>query len=269
MLVLTGLRRGELASLTVGQLDLEGPMPVLVLKAGDEKNRDGSMLPIRRDLADDLALWIKDLTQRNTGDPGASEGRSCLPLPGVPLDGKLPGDTPLFDVPRGLVRALDKDLAMAGIAKCDDRGRTVDVHALRHSFGTLLSKGGVAPRTAQAAMRHSTIDLTMNTYTDPRLPDVQGALDALPALPLNGPGADLQKQRATGTDGRFAPAFAPTPDDRCKPVSIRGNPAGFEGADTSESETQETPCFPGVFEAEGTGFEPATGFPAPHFQCGR
>lgn len=23
------------------------------------------------------------------------------------------------------------------------------------------------------------------------------------------------------------------------------------------------------FQAEGTGFEPATGFPAPHFQCGR
>jgi hypothetical protein len=25
----------------------------------------------------------------------------------------------------------------------------------------------------------------------------------------------------------------------------------------------------GSFSAEGTGFEPATGFPAPHFQCGR
>ena len=26
---------------------------------------------------------------------------------------------------------------------------------------------------------------------------------------------------------------------------------------------------PVSFPAEGTGFEPATGFPAPHFQCGR
>ncbi len=33
-------------------------------------------------------------------------------------------------------------------------------------------------------MRHSTIDLTMSTYTDPRLLDVAGALEALPALPL-------------------------------------------------------------------------------------
>ena len=47
-----------------------------------------------------------------------------------------------------------------------------------------LSVGGVAPRTAQAAMRHSKIDLTMNVYTDPRLLDVAGAMDALPDLPI-------------------------------------------------------------------------------------
>ncbi len=42
----------------------------------------------------------------------------------------------------------------------------------RRTGGTLLSKRGVAPRTAQAAMRHSTIDLTMNVYTDPKLLDL-------------------------------------------------------------------------------------------------
>ena len=56
---------------------------------------------------------------------------------------------------------------------------------MRHLFGTLLSKGAVAPRTAQAAMRHSTIDLTMNTYIDPKPLDVSGALEALPELSLN------------------------------------------------------------------------------------
>jgi integrase len=53
---------------------------------------------------------------------------------------------------------------------------------LRHTFGTHLSKNGVAPRTAQAAMRHSSLDLTMNVYTDPTLLDVAGAVDALPQL---------------------------------------------------------------------------------------
>ena len=70
------------------------------------------------------------------------------------------------------------------IDKRDERGRTIDVHSLRHTFGTLLSKGGVTPRTAQAAMRHSKIDLTMNIYTDPKLLDVAGAMEVLPALPL-------------------------------------------------------------------------------------
>ncbi|MFO8008199.1 MAG: tyrosine-type recombinase/integrase [Candidatus Brocadiia bacterium] len=73
----------------------------------------------------------------------------------------------------------------ADIPKEDERGRTVDLHALRHTFGTHLSKNGVAPRTAQAALRHSSLDLTMNVYTDPSLLDVAGALKALPELGLS------------------------------------------------------------------------------------
>ena len=89
------------------------------------------------------------------------------------------------------------------------------MHALRTTFGTLLSKGGVAPRTAQAAMRHSDLKMTMQVYTDPKLLDVRGALDVLPALPLNGGQSDIpQVAYATGTDdlpaSRFAPRFAPT-----------------------------------------------------------
>ena len=99
----------------------------------------------------------------------------------------LPLDTPVFTVPAGLVRILDRDLKLAGLSKRDSRGWTVDVHALRHTFGTLLSKGNVAPRTAQAAMRHSSLDLTMNVYTDPQLLDVAGALEKLPELGVGGP----------------------------------------------------------------------------------
>ena len=35
------------------------------------------------------------------------------------------------------------------------------------TFATLMSRGGVAPRVAQAAMRHCSIDLAMSVYTDP------------------------------------------------------------------------------------------------------
>ena len=110
--------------------------------------------------------------ERHQGEAGGLGGH-VLRLPAAAPT--LPADTPVFTVPAKLVRILDRDLKAAGIPKRDERGRTVDVHAMRHTFGTLLSKGGVTPRTAQAAMRHSTIDLTMNVYTDPKLLDVAGA----------------------------------------------------------------------------------------------
>ena len=215
-LVLTGLRKGELASITVGQVVLDADTPHLVLNAADEKNREGSTIPLRADLADDLRRWLADRAmalqeaaratpavrfdskhqkrqKRNQSDSTRREGHFCQALTTLPT---LPSDTPLFTVPAGLVRILDRDLVAAGIArrvkgadgkvrinKRDERGRTVDVHALRHTFGTLLSKGGVSPRTAQAAMRHSSIDLTMNVYTDPKLLDVAGAMEASAGAP--------------------------------------------------------------------------------------
>ena len=45
-LVLTGLRKGELASLTVGQLEFGGPVAYAILNAADEKNRQGSDIPL-------------------------------------------------------------------------------------------------------------------------------------------------------------------------------------------------------------------------------
>jgi len=70
------------------------------------------------------------------------------------------------------------------IIKTDERGRTIDIHALRHTFGTHLFMAGVPLRTTQAAMRHSDPSLTANIYTDPKLLDVSGALDSLPVLPI-------------------------------------------------------------------------------------
>jgi integrase len=194
-LVLTGLRKGELTSLTVGQLHLDEPIPYAALDAADEKNREGNEIPLRDDLTADLRGWLASkLTHLQ-----AEAREHCKPIPA-----QLPPDTPVFDVPDKLCKILNRDLKQAGIPKRDERGRVLDVHALRHTFGTLLSKGGVAPRTAQAAMRHSKIDLTMSVYTDPKLLDVAGALDTLPALPLDS--ASRQENAtalATGTDGRL------------------------------------------------------------------
>jgi len=183
-LTLTGLRKSELASIDIGHVELDSPMACLVLNAADEKNGKGSDIPLRADLAADLREWIND--KRSTFCGPDEEFRQ----------------KPLFNIPSSINRSFDSDLKFAGIPKRDDRKRVVDLHALRTTFGTLLSAGGISPRTTQEAMRHSDIRLTMGVYTDPRLLDVHGAMSALPDLPLNPPEVDSSAvRRATGTTG--------------------------------------------------------------------
>jgi len=92
-----------------------------------------------------------------------------------------------------VIRIFDADCQAAGIVKSDERDRVVDIHALRHTFGTHLSTSGVHPRTAMAAMRHSRMELTMNYYTDPTLLDIAGAVNSPPAF---GAPANLPSSRS-------------------------------------------------------------------------
>jgi hypothetical protein len=78
------------------------------------------------------------------------------------------------------------------------------------TFGTVPSKAGVSPRTAQSAMPHSRIDLTMNVYTDPQLLDVTGPVDTLPALTLGGEGRESDAAKATGTENSTASPLVPS-----------------------------------------------------------
>lgn len=79
---------------------------------------------------------------------------------------------------------FDRDMKFAGVEKVDASGRVAHLQGLRYTFGTHLSLAGVAPRVAQAAMRHSSIDLTMGVYTDARLLETQAAVESLPSLPI-------------------------------------------------------------------------------------
>ncbi|MSU79580.1 MAG: hypothetical protein EXS16_16010 [Gemmataceae bacterium] len=72
-------------------------------------------------------------------------------------------------------------------------------------MGAVIRRG-VTPRTAQAAMTHSDIRLTMGVYTDPKLPGLGGALDSLrtPRLLMNKrTHPKLQWRREQTTNGDF------------------------------------------------------------------
>jgi integrase len=228
-LVLTGLRANELRTLAVGQLDLTPGGECLHLDAADEKSREGNTVALRGDLAADLRAWL---------------GHTSCTEPTAPL----------FVVPAGFLRILDRDLKAAGIPKRDDRGRTVDVHALRTTFGTLLSKAGVSPRTAQQAMRHSDIKLTMGVYTDPRLLDTRGAVEKLPTLPVQ---------------NSVAPPVAPTPFSSGQSGSAGGKSERACGGTDPDQQVGgsglkgngNAPVTTGVITGASvglTGFEPAT-----------
>lgn len=151
----TGLRRAEVLDLRWGDVRLDSPTPFLKLRAKATKAKRADELPLRADVAVDLR---KHRGPADDGDP------VFLAVPDM-------------DEHKSFLTA-------AGIAWKDSEGRRADVHALRHTYGTLLSKAGVSPREAMELMRHSDIKLTMKHYTDPRLFDLRRGVEklALPAM---------------------------------------------------------------------------------------
>jgi integrase len=202
-LLLTGVRVGELAELKVSDLQLDDRVPCVRLRASITKNSKEDFIPLHPDLVTTLRAWL--LERFGPGDP--------------PADGRV------FDIPTSFLKVFDRDLEAAGIPKRDERKRTVDLHALRTTFGTMLSKSGVPPRIAQQLMRHSDIRLTMGVYTDPKLFDLQGAVGSLPPV---SPPATHQ-----GSPG-VAPGVAPTAVKLVQPES-----SGV--ISTGEAGSRETP----------------------------
>jgi integrase len=70
------------------------------------------------------------------------------------------------------------DLATAKIEPETAEG-VINFHSLRVSYCTALARAGVPPTIAQKLMRHSTIQLTLETYTKFTSDEVTDAVDKL------------------------------------------------------------------------------------------
>jgi integrase len=214
-LLSTGLRKSELASITVNQFRDEPSGAFIELHASDEKNRNGALIPVRHDLAVQIRAWIKE-----TDSPSAKETENS-------------GNRRLFRVPDALDKIFNKDIELAGIPKTDKRGYVADVHGLRTTFCSLLSKAGVQPKTVQLAMRHGSIDLTMETYTDPALLDLHSAVSSLPLANQISRREVLEK---ADTVIQLAPDLAPAWHKRSteQPLSETLADAAHSGGDSSK-----------------------------------
>jgi integrase/recombinase XerC len=190
----TGLRWSELRSLRRASFDLAGVPPTVTLDAADDKAGRGAVLPLRPELAEALRAYFAERPALPSApafpmpvsDCGAKMLRRDLletgDSPEVAAEKQARGEAPVLPIPYR-----------------DDAGREADFHALRHTFGTWLAKGGVHPKVAQDLMRHSNINLTMGLYTHVTLQDHAAALQNLPALPKPGVGFDASGPARSAT----------------------------------------------------------------------
>jgi len=254
----SGLRASEIASLTVGSLQLDEDPPIVIVEAAHSKRRQREEQPIPTWLAERLRTWLANRPRPAT----------------LPADAGMLFADELAEVlwpgswRRHAAEMLRNDLASAKIDYRDAAGRTFDFHALRHQYISDLAAAGVHPKIAQSLARHSDINLTLKRYTHVGLHDQVGAVEQLSEpKPV-----DQQRQKATGThDAR------PSGEHQVsRRIVTRAKNLPLSPKLTADRE----PCKNGekarsrndlrsIDKAEGTGVEPATGFPAPHFQCGR
>ena len=85
------------------------------------------------------------------------------------------------------IPTFKRDLAAADIPFEDARGRRIDLHGLRKTYGTMLAAAGVSPRVAMELMRHSDMKLTMGVYTDVAQLPMIAETERLPSLTYQAP----------------------------------------------------------------------------------
>jgi len=159
----SGLRAGELRGLKVR--DVSPDRPSINVRTEIAKSRKAAMQPIP------VGLWKALKAGAEGKDPDAA----------------------LLYVPSHPARELDKNLERVGILKWGPAGK-LDFHAARVTYITMLLESGADVKTCMTLARHSTPDLTINTYGRARQERLDGTAEAVEEMILAGP------KNITGTE---------------------------------------------------------------------
>lgn len=238
----TGLRAGELASLTVRSFALDGDTPTVTVHARSSKRRREDVLPLKLDTARALRELLRG---RMPSALAFGFGKSWRPAEMVAAD--LEAALAAEAEERAKARAARGEEPEEARPN-DDDGRVVDFHSLRHTFVSLLARAGVGPRVAQSLARHSTPLLTFGTYAHLGANDERRALELLPSFATPEPEPSLpagESLRMTGTD--------------CSASCSADSPSALSLVGPREAASQ-----PLVAEAEG--FEPSRSCPLAVFK---
>ncbi len=204
----TGLRANEIRNLTASSFDFDNR--TVNVKAAYSKRRREDILHLRKDTAEAM----RELLRSKTPNAKAFD---------------LPSKYRMAD----MVRA---DLEDAKIDWQDNSDGVLDFHSLRHSTASLLAASGVNPKTAQAIMRHSDINLTMSRYTHIFRGAESEAVESMPDFSSQG----RQRQVATGTDDKpvelHKSAYKPAYKKLTKKAYFDGQRLSAIGSDAVEEQ---------------------------------
>jgi integrase len=138
--------------------------------------------------------------------------------------------------PKRVSRIISAVGKKAGVVVNKEQGKFGSAHDLRRAYGTRWAKR-LKPFELKTLMRHESIETTERYYVE---------LDA----------EELGNELWKGVEAC---------GNVCGDVASGDEKHGCDETDAAEKILASQR----LRSAEGTGFEPATGFPAPHFQCGR
>lgn len=179
--VTVGLRLGEAAAATWG--DFDDADRAIRLRAATTKGRRPREVPLPPALAAAVTA-LRALQAAVRGRPTTS------------ADPLFPSPTGETWRPEKLRRDLWVILKRAGVERVDDRGRSLDVHALRATATTRMLRHGVNLPIVMEVVGHRDPRLTLKHYTDLRLNDTRAALDGLPEPLICRPAAEAERTRA-------------------------------------------------------------------------
>lgn len=171
----TGARRGELVAIRWHQIDLD--RATLHIAAADSKSGRGRTIPIRRE----LALELADLRSKSSRFLGRLVGPQDFAF-------RSPYGVPWIASFNNVGRHLRRVLREAGIERRDEAGRLVTPHALRHTLATRLARANVPPKSTQSILGHSDVRTTLDYYTHVEEQDLRAAIETLGAP---SPGAQM------------------------------------------------------------------------------
>lgn len=185
-----GLRRGEARQLAWTDLNLDAATLTTHPEWEGNKNGKRETLPLPPSLVEALKAW-HDRRGVSTDAPVVkvtSRTLRCFDddLVAAGLARRVPLDAQGEPIPLGPNGLPVREPAKGKVEKRDASGRVLDLHALRHTYGTRLVAAGVDIKTVQMLMRHSTPEMTLGIYVHSDKTRLTAAVAALPELQSRG-----------------------------------------------------------------------------------